>query len=295
MTGSGLEVINAGFSKTGTKTMNTALTILGYNVCDAPEAGYRHYREWWKIQNGEEPRKVLRKMFDKNNQWGYTAVVDLPHNIFWDVLSDEFPEAKVILVLRDEDKWAASLERHLQVERAQFKEMGWWRLHRTIYSWIFNHSCQTMEVYMDWMRPLLMGPEARNYYGTNMDVHIQKFRQHNLYVMNTCPKEKLLVWRLTDGWEPLCKFLGKPVPNQPLPHENRLGGVIQELAESVDYQKMVRKQTISIVVRLSILIVVGIGWYRGIIQPYLNNEHGDRSWCSMFGAFIGLLFAMKNI
>ena len=59
---------------------------------------------------------------------------------------------------------------------------------------------------------------------------------HNQYVMNNCPKDKLLVWRIEEGWEPICKFLGKPVPDGPLPHMNRLGGVIQELANSVDYQ-----------------------------------------------------------
>jgi hypothetical protein len=61
-------------------------------------------------------------------------------------------------------------------------------------------------------------------------------RMHNQYVINNCPKDKLLVWKLEDGWEPVAKFLGKPVPKGPLPHKNRLGGVIQDLENSVDYQ-----------------------------------------------------------
>ena len=59
---------------------------------------------------------------------------------------------------------------------------------------------------------------------------------HNQYVINNCPKDKLLVWKLEDGWEPVAKFLGKPVPKGPLPHKNRLGGVIQDLENSPDYQ-----------------------------------------------------------
>ena len=59
---------------------------------------------------------------------------------------------------------------------------------------------------------------------------------HNMYVMNTCPKDQLLIWKIEDGWEPICKFLGKPVPSNPLPHKNRLGGVIAELAENVNYK-----------------------------------------------------------
>ena len=40
----------------------------------------------------------------------------------------------------------------------------------------------------------------------------QLYKKHNLYVQNVVPKENLLVWNLKDGWEPLCKFLDKPIP-----------------------------------------------------------------------------------
>ena len=42
---------------------------------------------------------------------------------------------------------------------------------------------------------------------------------------NTVPKEDLLVWQVKDGWEPICEFLDKPVPEGPIPHENRTGDV----------------------------------------------------------------------
>lgn len=57
-----------------------------------------------------------------------------------------------------------------------------------------------------------LGPEARNYYGINMDIKRSQYRKHNLYVKTHCPPERLLIYKLGDGWEPLCKFLGKPVP-----------------------------------------------------------------------------------
>lgn len=38
------------------------------------------------------------------------------------------------------------------------------------------------------------------------------------------PKERLLEWTVEDGWEPLCEFLGKPVPDEPFPHENAAAG-----------------------------------------------------------------------
>lgn len=95
----------------------------------------------------------------------------------------------MILVLRDEDKWAASVHKHLKVEREQFKEMMWWRLHGGIYRWIFNHSSRAMGLYMDWIRPLLIGPEARNFYGENMDILRMKYR----FVKNSCGHRQIKI------------------------------------------------------------------------------------------------------
>ena len=49
--------------------------------------------------------------------------------------------------------------------------------------------------------------------------------KHNLYVKSVVPKEDLLIWNLKDGWEPLCNFLGKEIPDGPIPHENKTGDV----------------------------------------------------------------------
>ena len=92
--GKGLEVINASFPKTGTKTMHEALRILGFNVCDVHEAVYRHYDSWDNIGNGKQPRKEIRKLFGENSKWDYTATCDIPMSGMWDVLKDEFPNAK---------------------------------------------------------------------------------------------------------------------------------------------------------------------------------------------------------
>ena len=50
-----------------------------------------------------------------------------------------------------------------------------------------------------------------------------RYEAHNAKVKATIPPENLLVWNLKDGWEPLCKFLGKPVPDKPIPRENQTG------------------------------------------------------------------------
>ena len=47
------------------------------------------------------------------------------------------------------------------------------------------------------------------------------FRQHREEVLRTIPKDRLLIFNLSDGWGPLCEFLGKPVPSEPFPHVDR--------------------------------------------------------------------------
>ena len=47
--------------------------------------------------------------------------------------------------------------------------------------------------------------------------------KHNLYVKSVVPKEDLLIWNLKDGWEPLCTFLSKEIPDEPIPHDNKTG------------------------------------------------------------------------
>ena len=59
--------------------------------------------------------------------------------------------------------------------------MKGWRLHSGWYKWVFNHSYKAVSLYMDWIRPIICGPEAPNFYGENMDVHRLKYRYRTGY------------------------------------------------------------------------------------------------------------------
>ena len=50
-----------------------------------------------------------------------------------------------------------------------------------------------------------------------------KYLEHIEKVRKLVPPERLLIWNVKEGWEPLCKFLGRPVPDLPIPHENKTG------------------------------------------------------------------------
>lgn len=284
-----MEVINASMPKTGTKTMHEALRILGYNVCDSQEAVYRHYEDFRKIANGDDHRKEIRHLFGPNSPWQYNAVCDVPMCGMWDVLKDEFPEAKVILIERNEDKWIASCKNHLDVEREQFKELGYWRKYQAVTSLIFNHSSRAVSIYMDWIRPLVLGPEPPNYVGKNMDVFRSRYKQHNLYVKTHCKKEDLLLFQLGDGWEPLCKFLNKPVPNVPFPHMNRMGSIIEELGKDPDYKIMMRKQITSLAIRFGLIILAVYKYRAGDLDNFVNSP------LKLLIVFVISLFLIKKI
>ena len=85
------------------------------------------------------------------------------------------------------------------------------------------------------LRVLVLGPEVDKFYGYNKTLCLKHYREHNNYVLNKCPKDKLLIYKFSDGWEPLCKFLGEPVPDAEFPWSNRMGSVIAELSEHPDY------------------------------------------------------------
>ena len=75
-----------------------------------------------------------------------------------------------------------------------------------------------------------------------------RYRQHNLYVKQTCPEENLLVYNVKDGWEPLCKFLGVEVPDVNFPTKNVRAEFVREVAESrslddCDYGKITLRET----------------------------------------------------
>ena len=65
----------------------------------------------------------------------------------------------------------------------------------------------------------------------------QRYKSHNLYVKSEVPEEDLLIWNVKEGWEPLCKFLDKPIPDVPFPHANKTGDMeyIDKYAHKSDF------------------------------------------------------------
>jgi hypothetical protein len=197
-----LEIIGAGFGRTGTTSLKAALEQLGYRKCHhmlEVMQSRKQIEAWWSVaKNGTGD---WDEIFE-----GYRASLDWPSSAYYEALMRHFPRAKVILTVRDTDAWYRSASATIH------------RLMRVTPAWL------------RWFPRMRMTAEMLHgivwdgvFHGRFEDAEASKriFRQHIEDVKARVPPERLLVFNVRDGWQPLCEFLGVPVPEgAPFPHLN---------------------------------------------------------------------------
>jgi len=192
-----LEVIGAGYSRTGTLSLKHALEILGIGRCYhfTELLKRRHAKRWLAVLDGAPP--VWDEVFA-----GYSATVDWPAVSYYRELADYYPDARVILTIRDPDQWHASLQDALLP------------LRRVLPSWI------------PWTSRIGRLTDLTIWNGTfkgraeNRDFAIACLQRHSQEVCAEIDEKRLLVYDVKEGWEPLCNFLGRPIPDIPFPRTN---------------------------------------------------------------------------
>ncbi|MGH2927226.1 MAG: sulfotransferase family protein [Solirubrobacteraceae bacterium] len=204
-----MKVIGAGLPRTATLSQKIALETLGFkpcyhmvNVLSDVDQTVR-----WRAAV-EEDASLVTDIFA-----GFEATVDWPGSFFWRQLLEMYPDAKVLLSVRDGDAWARSMRetiwgviygdifiRHLSDARMVI-DPGW-------------RNYMTLMAKM-WQRSGLM--EDANTTEAEMSASMVR---HNEEIKRVVPEDRLLVWTPADGWEPLCEFLEVPVPDAPFPRVN---------------------------------------------------------------------------
>ena len=159
-----------------------------------------HVAQWRQAAQGE-------KVEWHDLYQGYRATVDWPSASFWRELRFVYPDTKVILTLRDSEQWYTSVMNTI------------WKLSSTALEQGESRGDQEM------IERALMGREViwDGVFGGRMEDKnhvIECFERHNQEVIDSVPQEQLLVYRPGDGWEPLCEFLQKPVPDTDYPRVN---------------------------------------------------------------------------
>lgn len=200
-----LRVVGAGLGRTGTLSLKLALErLLGgpcYHMLEVFEHP-AHVAQWHAAARGEPPdwRELLA---------GYRAAVDWPASAFWPELARAFPDALVLLSVRDADAWWRSAEKTIfpTIGRAA----GEWR------------------AMIDALFAARFTPHV-----DDRAAATEAYERHNARVREEVPAHRLLEWRPGDGWEPLCAALELPVPDEPFPHANTTEEFLERLESIAD-------------------------------------------------------------
>ncbi len=193
-----LRLIGAGLGRTGTLSLKLALErLLGapcYHMAEVlghPE----HVPLWRKALRGE--LEDWESIFS-----GYAATVDWPAAAFWSELARAYPDAPVLLSVRDPASW-------------------WESADQTIFASLRSEPPADPPFVRDWHAMVQELFATR--FGASIDdrdAAVVAFEAHNERVRAEIPAPRLIEWTPAHGWAPLCAALGTPVPEEPFPRRN---------------------------------------------------------------------------
>ncbi len=187
--------------RTGTMSLKLALELLGFDKC------YHMVEAWENPHHIPVWRAAHRQSFpDWSNVFqGYQATVDFPSSIYYEQLMDFYPQAKVILTERDAEQWYESTKNTIYPGRnapstselSDAEKEAHQMVDESIWKGLFEGRFE------------------------DRDFAINVFNQHNEEVRNKVPVDRLLIYRVEEGWDPLCRFLGVDSPLEvPFPKSN---------------------------------------------------------------------------
>ncbi|KAE8413371.1 NAD dependent epimerase/dehydratase [Aspergillus pseudocaelatus] len=203
--GTKLQVIGAGLSRTGTASFSSALNILlqgpvyhgGTQVTMGPPS---EIKSWISImqncltgapQDREEALTLLEETLD-----GYAAITDAPGTQLVPELLELYPDAMVICTVRDPDAWVKSY--------AQVRHLATlWYLSAVLLP------LPGMRYFVKWIS--YFPKQQRRVYG-KLESTVDIYHRHIAWLKEVVPEDRLVFFDVREGWEPLCKALGKDVP-----------------------------------------------------------------------------------
>ncbi len=212
-----LKLIGAGFGRTGTWSTFTALNQLGFPCYHMHEVlmnkANKGHLDFWRMVANTPP--------GTQHDWdralaNYTATVDNPACCVWSELLAANPDAKVLLTLHPDgaEAWYDST-----IDTIYFTENLW--QFRVVY-WLtpFGRKFGDMSRKLVWNRTLkgVMDDKARA---------VARYEAYIEEVKAAVPPDRLLVFKVTEGWGPLCRFLGVPEPAEPFPNLNDRAAIKQ--------------------------------------------------------------------
>ncbi|GAB3977380.1 sulfotransferase family protein [Plantactinospora veratri] len=215
-----MRVIGVGFGRTGTRSTKEALELLGFGPCHHMAELFEHPEtigDWLRAAQGGPVD--WSRLLD-----GYHSTVDWPSVYFWRELIDVYPEAKVLLTVRDPERWYDSVRSTIYQSRTLDVESAPPGLRQAF---------ETRPELLD--QPRLT--ETLIWQGTfggrfeDREHALKVYAEHLAEVRATVPADRLGEFDVAQGWEPLCEFLGVDVPAEPFPLLNTTASFRERLAD----------------------------------------------------------------
>ena len=208
-----MKVIGAGFGRTGTASLKVALEELGFGPCYHMIEVFEHpeHADFWEAAWRGEP------MDWDSVLGGYEATVDWPACTFYAELLERNSDAKVLLSVRDPERWYEST-------RSTIYELT--RLStRSLFSRVSLAFLSLIRFGTFTIRPWQIAEEIvlRGTFDGKFEVKhyaIEVFNRQNEEVRRRVPQGQLLIYEVKEGWGPLCEFLEVEEPDKPFPRLN---------------------------------------------------------------------------
>ncbi|MCK2218520.1 sulfotransferase family protein [Actinomadura sp. ATCC 31491] len=206
-----LRVVGAGLPRTGTTSLQAALTRLLGAPC------YHMQEVFGRPDDAAVWRDACEGALPDWDGFlgGYAAGVDWPVSWFWRELSAAYPDALVLLSRRESaERWYRSMDRTVLEGARRLTRGGASAAPPQMLAHVTPEQGRALR---DMIRALFGGAFGDP---DDPDQVIAAYERHLDEVRATVPAHRLLEWQPADGWEPLCAALGVPVPDEPFPHEN---------------------------------------------------------------------------
>jgi hypothetical protein len=195
-----LKVVGAGFGRTGTLSLKSALERLGFGPC---------YHMMEVFSRPEHIAMWHRLAFEHAMDWdevfrGFQATVDWPAARWWREIAAHYPDAKVLLSVRDPEAWYKSMSD---------------TIYQPMKSPAPDGVPEIARLQSEMVRKAILAETFDNRFEDKAHA-IEVFKRHNQAVRDAIDPARLLVFDVRDGWSPLCRFLGVPIPDEPFPRLN---------------------------------------------------------------------------
>lgn len=196
----GLKVVGAGFGRTGTLSLKTALEKLGFGPC---------YHMAEVFPRPDHIARWHRLAFEHEVNWdelfrGFNATVDWPSARWWREIAAHFADAKVLLSVRDPEAWYKSM-----IDT----------IYQPMKSPAPDDAPELVRLQTEMVRKSVLDETFGNRFEDKAHA-IAVFNRHSQEVRDAIDPTRLLVFDVREGWAPLCRFLEVPVPDEPFPRLN---------------------------------------------------------------------------